>query len=79
MKLIKKGGHRLFQEDRETAEIVSGMLQDLEKDGMDAVPSSDPCERALKQYTSLLLNIESGRVSEGCGINPAKSGCGYGV
>lgn len=37
MKVIKKGGHRLFEEDRETAQIVYEMLHDLEKNGMDAV------------------------------------------
>ncbi len=37
MKTIKEGGHRLFEEDRETAEVVSAMLLDLEKNGMDAV------------------------------------------
>jgi len=37
MKIIKNGGHRLFERDPETAAIVSGMLLDLEKNGMDAV------------------------------------------
>jgi sulfopropanediol 3-dehydrogenase len=37
MKIIKNGGHRLFEKDPETARIVSEMLSDLEKNGMDAV------------------------------------------
>jgi len=37
MKLLKPGGHRLFQTDHETARVVSAMLADLEKNGMDAV------------------------------------------
>jgi len=37
MKIIKKGGHRLFEEDKETAQIVSEMLKDLKKNGMDGV------------------------------------------
>jgi len=37
MKVAKKGGHRLFEQDRETARVVSDMLLDLEKRGMDAV------------------------------------------
>lgn len=37
MKLIKQGGHRLFEHDPETARVVSQMLLDLEHDGMDAV------------------------------------------
>jgi len=37
MKIIKNGGHRLFETDRETADVVSAMLSELERDGMDAV------------------------------------------
>ncbi len=37
MKTMKKGAHRLFEQDRETARVVSEMLLDLEKRGMDAV------------------------------------------
>jgi sulfopropanediol 3-dehydrogenase len=37
MKLIKQGGHRLFEQDPETAAVVSEMLRDLETNGMDAV------------------------------------------
>ncbi len=37
MKVYKKGFHRLFEADNETAQIVSDMLIDLEKNGMDAV------------------------------------------
>ncbi len=37
MKIIKNGGHRLFESDPETARVVSEMLSDLERNGMDAV------------------------------------------
>lgn len=37
MKIVKSGGHRLFETDQETTRIVSEMLLDLERDGMDAV------------------------------------------
>ena len=37
MKLIKDGAHRLFEQDAQTTQIVSEMLLDLEKNGMDAV------------------------------------------
>jgi sulfopropanediol 3-dehydrogenase len=37
MQVYKEGGHRLFQNDPECSEIVSRMLADLEKRGMDAV------------------------------------------
>ena len=37
MKVIKDGGHRLFEEDVETSQYVTEMLRDLRKNGMDAV------------------------------------------
>jgi len=37
VKLIKQGGHRLFERDPETASVVTEMLLELEKKGMDAV------------------------------------------
>ena len=37
MKVFKSGGHRLFENDSETTQVVSEMLLNLEKNGMDAV------------------------------------------
>jgi sulfopropanediol 3-dehydrogenase len=37
MQTFKPGTHRLFENDPETAQVVSAMLSDLEKHGMDAV------------------------------------------
>jgi sulfopropanediol 3-dehydrogenase len=37
MVYIKKGGHRVFEKDDQTASIVSSILIDLERNGMDAV------------------------------------------
>ena len=37
MRVLKEGGHRLFEKDPETAKIVAEMLADLEKNGLDAV------------------------------------------
>ena len=37
MKVIKEGGHRLLANDAETAAVVSAMLLDLEKQGLEAV------------------------------------------
>ena len=37
MKVIKEGGHRLFEEDEETSRYVSEVLGELRKKGMDAV------------------------------------------
>ena len=36
MTIVKQGGHRLFERDQETSRVVSEMLVDLEKNGMDA-------------------------------------------
>src|SRR4051812_2245934 len=37
MKIFKNGSRRLFENDPETAAVVSAMLLELERDGMDAV------------------------------------------
>jgi sulfopropanediol 3-dehydrogenase len=37
MKTIKSGGHRLFEQDMDTARVVSEMLLELERHGMEAV------------------------------------------
>jgi sulfopropanediol 3-dehydrogenase len=37
MRVVKEGGHRLFEEDLETSRYVSSLLQDLHRNGMDAV------------------------------------------
>jgi sulfopropanediol 3-dehydrogenase len=37
MKMLKEGGHRVFEKDPETEKVVSTMLLDLEKNGMNAV------------------------------------------
>ena len=37
MQIIKHGKHRLFETDGETSRVVSEMLSDLERNGMDAV------------------------------------------
>ncbi len=37
MKMVKRGRRRLLEEDQETARIVSEILKDIEKNGMDAV------------------------------------------
>ncbi len=37
MQIVKPGGHRLFEKDPQTAALVSEMLLELERDGLDAV------------------------------------------
>ncbi len=45
------------------------------EDGMDAEPPSDHCEQAIKQFTAMLLNIESGRLQGSCGVDLSVEGC----
>lgn len=52
--------------------IVDSLLAEFGQstcDGMDASPPSDPCERALKQYTAFLLNIAEGRLGSACELD----------
>ena len=37
MKILKEGGHRLFETDPETARYVADLLGRLRRDGLDAV------------------------------------------
>ena len=37
MRILKQGGHRLFEQDPECSRVVSEMLLDLEKNGLEAV------------------------------------------
>jgi hypothetical protein len=43
--------------------------------GMDAVPASDQCERALKQTTALLFNLASSKLSGSCPVDLLPQGC----
>ncbi len=52
-------------------QLESLVYEDTTCEGMDAAPPSDPCQRALKQFTALLLNIESGRVQNICSVDVA--------
>jgi hypothetical protein len=44
-------------------------------EGMDADPASDPCEKAEKQLTALILNDCSGKLQEYCDIDVSAAGC----
>jgi hypothetical protein len=52
-----------------------GLYATLTCDGMDADPANDPCQKAEKQLTALLLNACSGRVSDGCEVDVSAEGC----
>jgi hypothetical protein len=43
--------------------------------GMDAVPPSNKCEKAIKQSTALLFNLESGKLQGVCEVDLAAEGC----
>jgi hypothetical protein len=43
--------------------------------GMRAFPANDPCERALKQLTALILNVCSGRLSDYCELDLSDADC----
>ena len=45
------------------------------EDGMDALPPSAPRERALKQYTAMLLNLTSDRLHNVCSLDLTTQGC----
>lgn len=45
------------------------------EDGMDAAPPSDKCEKAIKQYAALLLNLASGRLQNDCEVDLSAEGC----
>ncbi len=44
-------------------------------EGLDAVPPSDPCEKALKQLTALIPNVCSGHLARLCPIDTRPEGC----
>ena len=43
--------------------------------GIATDPNNDPCERAIKQYTALCLNMYSGRLASSCHVCPAGQDC----
>jgi hypothetical protein len=43
-------------------------------EGLDANPANDPCEKALKQLTALILNVCSGRLTNGCEVDVSGEG-----
>jgi sulfopropanediol 3-dehydrogenase len=68
MKVIKPGRQRLFEQDRETATVVSEMLLDLERNGMDAVRrysrQFDDWDPRSFQMTSAEIGDAIARLSE---------------
>lgn len=48
-------------------------------EGLDAEPRRDPCQRAIKQYTALLLNIHGGFLGPDCELDLSRFGLGEAV
>ena len=72
MRIYKNGGHRLFESDPETSRIVSELLLELERDGMDAVRkysskfddwNPDSFELSQKQISESIATLD-GQVIE---------------
>jgi len=61
MKILKPGKHRLFEHDLETAKIVSEMLSDLEKNGMDAVRKYS---RQFDDWAPATFQMTDGEIAE---------------
>ena len=64
MKIIKHGGHRLFEEDAETSRYVFEMLQNLRKNGMDAVRKYS---REFDQWDPPSFELSESEIKEAIG------------
>jgi sulfopropanediol 3-dehydrogenase len=64
MEIFKAGGHRLFEHDPKTAQVVSEMLLDLEKNKMDAVRKYS--ER-LDGWSPEDFELDAGQIDEAIG------------
>jgi hypothetical protein len=66
----------------ELMSCAASRLEDLDYyglttcEGMDASPSNDACERALKQLTALILNVCSWKLLDSSAVDVAVEGCG---
>ena len=66
MKVMKQGQQRLFETDAETAAVVTRMLVDLEKNGMDAVRQYSRKFDDWEPPSFLLSEAQIGRPLPGC-------------
>jgi sulfopropanediol 3-dehydrogenase len=64
MNVVKPGGHRLFEQDRETAATVSEMLLALERRGMDAVHEYSG---KLDGWDPPTFELSASDIAEACG------------
>jgi sulfopropanediol 3-dehydrogenase len=63
MNVVKPGAHRLFEQDRETAAAVSGMLLALERRGMDAVREYS---RKFDDWDPPTFELSASDIAEAC-------------
>jgi hypothetical protein len=52
-----------------------GFFGEMTCEGIDADPPSDPCERAKRQLTALILNVCSDRLTETCELDLSNVSC----
>ena len=64
MIVTKKGGHRLFEDDADTYAVVSEMLADLEKNGMDAVRKYS---RKFDEYDPIDFELNPAEIARAIG------------
>jgi len=64
MRIIKEGGHRLFEEDEETTRYVSEMLRKLRQEGMTAVREYS---RAFDQWDPDDFELSKAQIEEAIG------------
>ena len=64
MRIIKEGGHRLFEEDEETTRYVSEMLRKLRQEGMTAVREYS---RAFDQWAPDDFELSKAQIEEAIG------------
>ena len=68
---------RLFAEV--TDPLVAALGSEADRttcEGLDADPQNEPCQRAIKQYTALILNIAGGRLGPDCVLDLSRFGEG---
>ncbi|MCC6124548.1 MAG: histidinol dehydrogenase [Pirellulales bacterium] len=61
MRVVKEGGHRLFEEDLETSRYVAGLLRELRTGGLDAVRE---CSRKFDAWDPPCFELNARQIEE---------------
>ncbi len=64
MKILKPGQHRLLERDQETIRVVSEMLEDLERNGMEAVRKYSA---RFDEWEPESFELSAGEIEKACG------------